>query len=116
MVPAQGRQQRAGQQQGPKPWVIWMLFGLGWASLLFFGLSVIPAFPGGVQWSLWAFGWLFVLCWWAGTLMGAGHTEDKRVKVSSCCYRIVGMRGSCLQALLCLGWACELLYVLFTSL
>lgn len=77
MVPAQA----APQQQGPKPWVIWMLFGLGWVSLLFFGLSVIP-FPAGVQWSLWASGWLFVACWWAGTVMGLSHKEDRRVKVS----------------------------------
>jgi hypothetical protein len=82
MVPAQGAQQPAAQQQhGPKAWVIWMLFGLGWASLLFFGLSVITAFPAGVQWSLWAFGWAFVLCWWAGTFMGAGFREDRKVKV-----------------------------------
>uniref|UniRef100_A0A383V1G3 Uncharacterized protein n=1 Tax=Tetradesmus obliquus TaxID=3088 RepID=A0A383V1G3_TETOB len=77
MVPAQGQQ--AAPQQGPKPWVIWMLFGLGWVSLLFFGLSLIP-FPAGVQWSLWASGWLFVACWWAGTVMGLSHKEDRRVK------------------------------------
>jgi hypothetical protein len=96
IVLAQGRQQPAQQQQGPKPWVIWMLFGLGWAGLLFFGLSVIP-FPAGVQWSLWASGWVFVLCWWAGTLMGAGHTEDRRVKVS-CSYAELYCSPACLHA------------------
>ena len=82
--------QRRGQQQGQgvgpqgaaahgsaaagagplKTWHMWMLFGLGWPSVLLFFLSTIPSFGPKVEGYLITFGWLFCSSWWISTVSG----------------------------------------------
>jgi hypothetical protein len=52
-----------------------MLFGLGWPSILFFFLSMLP-FTAKAQGLLLTFGWLFCSCWWLCAASGF-LTENK---------------------------------------
>lgn len=63
---------------GLKTWHLWMLFGMGWPSVLLFFLSTIPAFSSRTQGLLLAFGWLFCCCWLAGA--AAGILTDNKTK------------------------------------
>jgi hypothetical protein len=64
---------------GLKTWHLWMLFGLGWPSVLLFFLSTIPAFNARAQGLLLTFGWLFCGCWLANSAAGI-LTEQKTKK------------------------------------
>lgn len=64
---------------GLKTWHLWLLFGLGWPSVLLFFLSTIPAFNARVQGLLLTFGWLFCGCWLANSAAGI-LTEPKTKK------------------------------------
>jgi len=55
---------------GLKTWHLWMLFGLGWPSVLLFFLSLIPTFSAKTQGLLLTFGWLFCACWWISAASG----------------------------------------------
>lgn len=64
-----------GVQQQGKPvinsWVAWFLFGLGWISIFFLGMSLIP-FGLTAKKVLAGVAVPFLLCWWAGAILGAG--------------------------------------------
>jgi len=74
--PAVGGDQAAAAAM--KTWQQWMLFGLGWPSILLFFLSLIPSFSPKTQGLLITFGWLFCGCWWAGT--AAGLLTDNKTR------------------------------------
>lgn len=63
---------------GLKTWHLWMLFGMGWPSILLFFLSTIPAFSSRAQGLLLTFGWLFCACWLVGA--AAGILTDNKTK------------------------------------
>ncbi|KAF8067416.1 hypothetical protein HT031_002464 [Scenedesmus sp. PABB004] len=71
MQPQQQQLTAAGGRTGPRTWVLWSLFGVGWLAVLLFGLSAIPAFPGAVRATLYGFAWLFEGVWVAAAAWGS---------------------------------------------
>jgi len=98
----------AGQAEasGLKTWQQWMLFGLGWPSILLFFLSTIPAFSPKVQGLLITFGWLFCSCWWMATV--AGLLTDNRTRKQDVVFKanlIVTVIGSVIGLVFLVSYA-----------
>lgn len=66
----------AAKPKGTRTWVIWMLFGLGWPSLLFFGLCCLPSISSTVEWWLLISGWVCLTPWWGGFATGVAFGND----------------------------------------
>lgn len=90
---------------GLKTWHLWMLFGLGWPSILFFFLSMLPI-SAKAQGLLLTFGWLFCSCWWLST--ASGFLTDSKTKAQENAfmanYIMTGI-GSVLGAVLSASYA-----------
>lgn len=91
---------------GLKTWHLWMLFGLGWPSILLYGLSTISAFSARAQGLLLTFGWLFCGCWWANAASGilTDNHSKKQAAVFTASYIMAGI-GSLIGAVLSASYA-----------
>lgn len=95
---------------------MWMLFGLGWPSVLLFFLSTIPSFGPKVQGFLITFGWLFCCCWWVST--AAGLLTDNMGKKQAVAFKanaIMAGIGSVIGGVFLVSYAVENWPVLYIA-
>jgi hypothetical protein len=75
--------QAPGGGGGLKAWQLWMMFGLGWPSVLLFFLSVLPSFSGTVKGWLLVFGWACCASWLAAVLAGLAQDRPSKAQAAA---------------------------------
>lgn len=68
--------------RGLPAWQLWTLFGIGWPSILFFGLSSLP-FGASARWWLIVWGWIACGAWLAAVAAGLSIPRPCRAQAQA---------------------------------